>query len=310
MHQGFYEQNIGWYHPEDGRVKRRAALTRGGGHENEIMDTKPSAKQSNSLSIQNPHENDVLLGRGGNNNRHSGNEKLRTLARREAALYNISMKMQKSAISRQLVQEMRDLNPPARFLKQLKSGEWQDVGDLLAREKVSQVLRDAVQAMQEEQQDPVPITGVASLPVPVTSSSHRSRSDPEERGDFPNTTPVQSRKRRRLARSEDAPSGVDIVHRGLQWRSSPIQVPPQPEAIVLRDFSPPRAPVQQQPRLRRPLPVSRRQSSAASNTSLILRMGLTNDFDLFNGELLESDSEARNGPPSRSESPADDNTHL
>lgn len=61
-----------------------------------------------------PHVNDVLLGRGGKNNQHSGNEKLREIARGHSDDYRTSTKKGKSYISRQLVQKMRELTPPSR----------------------------------------------------------------------------------------------------------------------------------------------------------------------------------------------------
>jgi len=92
-----------------------------------------------------PHENDVLMGRGGKNNQHTGNEKLRRLARLESKHYRIASKNGKSCISRNLVKLVRCMSPPGRFLKKNNAtGTWEDVGDDVAREKASQVLRDAV----------------------------------------------------------------------------------------------------------------------------------------------------------------------
>lgn len=65
-------------------------------------------------SVIQPHENDVLLGRGGKNNRHSGNEKLRLMARQYREDYQIATKKGKSQLSRKLVQQMRELSPPGR----------------------------------------------------------------------------------------------------------------------------------------------------------------------------------------------------
>lgn len=94
-----------------------------------------------------PHENDILLGRGGKNNRHSGNERLRNLARTYVDAYTRSTKKGKSNISWDLVQAVRSMKPPGRFLKRDSvSGTWQDVGDDAAREKTSQAMRDAIAA--------------------------------------------------------------------------------------------------------------------------------------------------------------------
>jgi hypothetical protein len=61
-----------------------------------------------------PHEHDVLLGRGGRNNQHSGNDILRQFGRLQGEQYRVASKKGKSAISRLLVRQMRELNPPAR----------------------------------------------------------------------------------------------------------------------------------------------------------------------------------------------------
>lgn len=62
-----------------------------------------------------PHENDVLMGRGGRNNQHSGNDILRQFAREQGENYRAASKKGKSAISRLLVRQMRELDPPARY---------------------------------------------------------------------------------------------------------------------------------------------------------------------------------------------------
>jgi hypothetical protein len=120
--------------------------------------------------ISTPHKNDVLMGRGGKNNQHSGNEKLRGLARTRCEDYRRASKKGKSDISRELIKSVRKWTPPGRcasttiFYHSVSSGltsclshlahrflrkdprtsKWEDVGDDIAREKTSQVLRDAV----------------------------------------------------------------------------------------------------------------------------------------------------------------------
>jgi hypothetical protein len=63
-----------------------------------------------------PHRNDVLLGRGGRNNQHSGNEKLREIAKLECEEYRIASKKGKSNISRGLVDQMTALSPSGRYV--------------------------------------------------------------------------------------------------------------------------------------------------------------------------------------------------
>lgn len=101
-----------------------------------------------------PHGNDILLGRGGKNNQHVGNEQLRSIARSHRDSYRMSTKKGKSHISREIVAYVRRMNPPGRFLKKDgATGNWEDVDDDTAREKVSQVLRDAVSAIKGSSED-------------------------------------------------------------------------------------------------------------------------------------------------------------
>lgn len=97
-----------------------------------------------------PHENDILLGRGGNNNQHTGNQKLRELARVYSYNYQISSKKGKANLARELVKQIHILTPPGRFLKKTR-GVWEEVNDEYAKEKASQVLRDAVAGIKSYQ---------------------------------------------------------------------------------------------------------------------------------------------------------------
>ena len=116
------------------------------------------------------------MGRGGTNNRHPGNEQLRTFCHNAAIEYSRSGKNEKSQLSRDLVILVRQLNPPGRFLKKDQIAKaWMDVGDIAAREKTSQVLRDAVNALQQD------CECVSQRPIPPevnVSSSQRSKVRP------------------------------------------------------------------------------------------------------------------------------------
>jgi len=309
---------------------------------------------SNMSAPIRPHENDVLMGRGGKNNQHSGNEKLRGMARLEGENYRKSSKKGKSYISRQLVQQVRSLDPPGRFLKRdNETGDWEDVGDDVAREKASQVLRDAVALLPDENNDdPLPVapstsqptsypSAVASVPVsvdeteraqsmysrrttpmlahhsselpvptPVTSFRKRQRHQyyygyegyPPEEGVH---SPIPSPSRRRHYYQPPAPASIHSsasrrVHSrgyyGMYCNPEPL-VPTLP--LSNTEFSR----QHHHHQTNRPPAVSARQASTASAQSLLgeLQSGMT-EFDLFNGELIDSDQEEeqkRNRAPPR-----------
>ena len=64
--------------------------------------------------IVKPNKNDIKLGRGGNNNKHTGNEQLRQLARAVCERYMAASKREKSAIARDLVDEVHGMSPAGR----------------------------------------------------------------------------------------------------------------------------------------------------------------------------------------------------
>ena len=85
------------------------------GNENTIGTGNPADATSapNSRRVI-PNKNDVLLGRGGKNNQHSGNEQLRHMARELSDTYAAAPKRNKPAIAWLLVTKLRTLNPPGR----------------------------------------------------------------------------------------------------------------------------------------------------------------------------------------------------
>jgi len=92
----------------------------GGGAE--IVSLSPAAAADHvpsSTSTSNatePNKNDVLLGRGGKNNQHSGNEQLRRLARDMSGQYAAAPKRNKPSIAWLLVTKIRSLQPPGRYV--------------------------------------------------------------------------------------------------------------------------------------------------------------------------------------------------
>ncbi|GKY92792.1 hypothetical protein MPSEU_000248900 [Mayamaea pseudoterrestris] len=235
--------------------------------------------------IVQPHNNDILMGRGGKNNQHAGNERLRQMARHYCEQYKVSKKKGKSNISRTLVGMIRNLDPPGRFLKKDPTSRlWEDVGDETAREKASQVLRDAVAlahpelyAEEQKQQHPESLYGVPSLDETAASSTEDMQGNQTEYF-FP-PTPIQSRYKR--ARISDPREG-SIVPR-------PDLVPSNVSGLRFTGGG--------DPLLGRPpalLSVDRRNSSTATAASLLGDLhadgnsAMLSEFDLFNGTLLDS----------------------
>ncbi len=88
------------------------------------------------------NENDVLCGRGGTINSHSGNVKFRNIVLQFKDAYKQARsRFDKTMISDTVVKSIRSMNPPGRFLAE-EYGSWVDIGDDKARSKVSQALRE------------------------------------------------------------------------------------------------------------------------------------------------------------------------
>jgi hypothetical protein len=93
--------------------------------------------------ILEPHEHDVLSGRGNFVNYHAGNEHFRALVRKYKTEYVKCPKPQKGKFSRIIVHEIRAMDPPGRFLKQNPSTKlWHDIGEKKSLDKTRQALRE------------------------------------------------------------------------------------------------------------------------------------------------------------------------
>jgi hypothetical protein len=117
-------------------------------------DLSDDGKIDQQVEIQKPGLHDVLLGRGGGTNNHTGNVQFRQLVNKHKMRYLASYKIKKPKVAREVVQLWHKLRPPGRFLQRkykTKKGPgsvsdatitWIVVGDTKAREKASQCLRE------------------------------------------------------------------------------------------------------------------------------------------------------------------------
>lgn len=243
-----------------------------------------------------PHEHDVLMGRGGRNNQHSGNEILRQFARVQGEQYRISSKKGKSALSRYIVRQVHELNPPARFLKRIQqTAAWEEVSDDTAREKASQALRDAVGGLLEGSEEistvePLPIV---SAPVSLDDQEHadsRAGTVRPRPPDFhpsmriPTLLGTSETKRRRYSSNSTTFPSFDERHPSQVAGYSPIRRHSESSYHQTGVHTDPTSRRSSQNDIsQRSFPGDRQQQQQ--------NLGNLDEFDLFNGELLESDNE-------------------
>ena len=106
-----------------------------------------------------PNNNDVLSGRGGRINAHPGNKQYREIVRQYRGIYhaNETKKLDKSKIAAKIVEIIRNMDPPGRFLKE-ESNAWVEIGDEKARKKAGQAMREKDPTKPKSQEDESRIT--------------------------------------------------------------------------------------------------------------------------------------------------------
>lgn len=105
-------------------------------------------------NIEEPHDNDVLYGRGGGTNHHPGNKRYRKMVEDRKLDYVNSKRLDKPLVALSIIRDWRAQDPPGRFLKiDEKTGLWNDVGDKKAREKTSQALREKAPLIRKQQEE-------------------------------------------------------------------------------------------------------------------------------------------------------------
>lgn len=104
--------------------------------------------------VHQPHRHDVLCGRGGGINSHPGNQTFRNWVREKKEAYNLAAnKIEKAKVSRDVLDQVANLDPPGRFLQREElPGEsgpvWVEIDDMKAMAKTSQALREGAPAIR------------------------------------------------------------------------------------------------------------------------------------------------------------------
>lgn len=102
------------------------------------------------MSSITPSSSDILLGRGGNNHKHKGNDRLRKKAEEKVLEYQPATKKKKAAMIDDITKDL--LQEGVRFLNRVRPLEgseyWQEADKVQRRGKVSQELREAVKRLR------------------------------------------------------------------------------------------------------------------------------------------------------------------
>ena len=142
--------------------------------------------------IREPHDHDVLSGRGNYVNYHPGNEHFRTLVRKYKKAYVACPKPQKGKFSKIIYDEIRGLHPPGRFLKQdMQSKLWYDIGEKKALDKTRQALREGAPELMKELEDDQE-EQESQAPGKITNKPSNASSMPQQH--HQNTPSVPSRE--------------------------------------------------------------------------------------------------------------------
>lgn len=127
-----------------------------------IKEAPPAPKLTDVISRV--LENDVLCGRGGETNHHSGNIQYRQLVKACQPSYIAAKRRDKPKIAEKIVRTVRKLG--GRFLKKNpETNTWRDVGNGKAREKTSQALREGAPELRTGKEKRGSMSTTDSYPV-------------------------------------------------------------------------------------------------------------------------------------------------
>mmetsp|Transcript_9194 Transcript_9194/g.10106 ORF Transcript_9194/g.10106 Transcript_9194/m.10106 type:complete len:823 (+) Transcript_9194:173-2641(+) len=113
---------------------------------NMLLSNRPQVDplKNQGFGIVTPHQHDILSGRGNGANQHPGNIFFRNLIHKYKHHYIHTGPSEKKLITKRIVEEVQNRNPPGRFLKQNNATELWDCLD------IDKVLKKTGQALREK----------------------------------------------------------------------------------------------------------------------------------------------------------------
>lgn len=210
----------------------------------------PLSNQSIFRLVTNIKPNDVLSGRGGATNSHSGNRAFRALVKRYQSKYLQAKKRDKPGVASVIVESIR--RKGGRFLRRQSSRcgpgivTWVDIGDARAREKTCQALREGAPEIRKRRKASSSDDGVIverETVGPNVEYSHirtNASSDSDRKCCLlsDDTTPAD------LANDEEDISimirpSFELTMHSFVRAISVDQLEPHDRVLYLRDFLPP-----------------------------------------------------------------------
>ena len=133
---------------------------------NTMMDSYRVGYTGAIKRIGTPNEHDVLSGRGGAINSHIGNQHFREWVRVRREQYNLAKsKAEKALVANEVMDLVRNQNPPGRFLQRDQSSSsmgvtwWVEVDEIKAMAKTSQALREGAPSIRAAHKDDPAVSG-------------------------------------------------------------------------------------------------------------------------------------------------------
>jgi hypothetical protein len=148
----------------------------------------PSFPKFPHSDIAYPHPHDVLSGRGAGISKHPGNQRWRELISDNISDYVAMQRSKRPTITCSIVQAVRSLSPPGRFLaKDKRTGKWYDIGDDQANLKTAQALRDT---KKQGENKALSLSTISPLTNPVSIRDFVHGCDTSETVATPTNTPA------------------------------------------------------------------------------------------------------------------------
>lgn len=144
------------------KALKRSKRTRSSSFSGTNFDSYVASSNGTTIKrVRTPHAHDVLSGRGGSINSHTGNIQFRKWVAVRKNDYNLAVnKSDKARVAREVIALVKNQDPPGRFLQRDPTSPgthafWVELDDEKMMAKTSQALREGAPAIREAHKDEI-----------------------------------------------------------------------------------------------------------------------------------------------------------